>query len=463
MGRLARPARGPRPDGPGPARPGAGDPRRAASDGRRRSRLADRGAGRAGGAAHRAAGRAARPALRPGLRGRTGARAGPRLRRRVRAGAGRAHVPPEAPAGPHPPRRRAPAAERAGRPPRPAGARRSRGRERLLLRLAVGAAARRLHLSYSRLELGESRPRVPSFYALDLERARTGRVPDFAITERVAYERVESRLAWPAPKDPAEAIDDVEHDLAVLGPLLRQRNTPELRGRARYLLALEPALRRSLLNRWARWTTRAWSRYDGLYRPEAGARGRPRRASADGAALLGDRAPALRGVSVPVPAGGRPSPAAARGDRAAGTARPPDAGADVPRGAGRGGARARGPRAVAGDPGRARRGLGPPRRDPRRPRGPLPRRSGPPPSSGSGPTRSRSCASTSRAGSSRWRTRTASGCRFGPSSGSASPPAPGATPGARPSRCGSTAAGSFTASSTSSRPGPGRRRPASCG
>ena len=144
--------------------------------------------------------------------------------------------------------------------------------ERLLLRLAVGAAARRLHLSYSRLELGESRPRVPSFYALDLERARTGRVPDFAITEREAYERVASRLAWPAPKDPAEAIDDIEHDLAVLGPLLRQQDAPEPRGRARYLLALEPALRRSLLTRWARWTTRAWSRYDGVYRPEAGAR-----------------------------------------------------------------------------------------------------------------------------------------------------------------------------------------------
>ena len=144
--------------------------------------------------------------------------------------------------------------------------------ERLLLRLAVGAAARRLHLSYSRLELGESRPRVPSFYALDLERARTGRVPDFAITEREAYERVESRLAWPAPKDTAEAIDDIEHDLAVLGPLLRQQDAPEPRGRARYLLALEPALRRSLLTRWARWTTRAWSRYDGVYRPEAGAR-----------------------------------------------------------------------------------------------------------------------------------------------------------------------------------------------
>ena len=143
--------------------------------------------------------------------------------------------------------------------------------ERLLLRLAVGAAARRLHLSYSRLELGESRPRVPSFYALDLERARTGRVPDFALTEQEAFARVQSRLAWPAPPDPDVAIDDTEHDLAVLGPLLRQQGELEPTGRARYLLALQPALRRSLLARWARWRP-AWSRYDGIYRPEAGAR-----------------------------------------------------------------------------------------------------------------------------------------------------------------------------------------------
>ena len=84
------------------------------ADGRGRSRLADRGAGRADGAAHRAAGAPPRAALRPGLRGRAGARAGRRLRCRVRAGAGRAHVPPEAPAGPHPPRRRPSAAECAG-------------------------------------------------------------------------------------------------------------------------------------------------------------------------------------------------------------------------------------------------------------------------------------------------------------------------------------------------------------
>ena len=140
--------------------------------------------------------------------------------------------------------------------------------ERLLLRLAVGAATRHLYLSYPRLQIGESRPRVPSFYALDLERARTGRVPDFAVTEREAFRRVDARLAWPAPPDPDLAIDDTEHDLSVMGPLLRRRVSLEMTGRARYLLQLNPGLRRSLLTRWARWRP-AWSRYDGVYQPEA--------------------------------------------------------------------------------------------------------------------------------------------------------------------------------------------------
>ena len=143
--------------------------------------------------------------------------------------------------------------------------------ERLRLRLAVGAATRRLYLSYPRLQLGESRPRVPSFYALDLERARTGRVPDFAVTEREAFHRVDARLVWPAPPEPDLAIDDTEHDLSVLGPLLRRRVSPELTGRARYLLRLNPGLRRSLLTRWARWKP-PWTRYDGVYQPAGAAR-----------------------------------------------------------------------------------------------------------------------------------------------------------------------------------------------
>ena len=135
--------------------------------------------------------------------------------------------------------------------------------ERLLLRLAVGAATARLYLSYPRLQLSESRPRVPSFYALDVERARRGRVPDFSLLAQEAYREAGARLAWPAPDDSGDAIDDTEHDLAVLGPLLRRDVTPEIKGRARYLLRLNPGLRRSLLTRWARWK-RPWSRFDGL-------------------------------------------------------------------------------------------------------------------------------------------------------------------------------------------------------
>jgi hypothetical protein len=136
-------------------------------------------------------------------------------------------------------------------------------RERLLLRLAVGAAVERIYLSYPRIELGEARPRVPSFYALDVTRAITGRVPDFEELSERAADEAGARLAWPAPPDPARAIDDMEHDLAVLDPLLHRVDPAFIRGRARYLLDLNPSLARSLRARWARWQT-AWTPYDGL-------------------------------------------------------------------------------------------------------------------------------------------------------------------------------------------------------
>ena len=136
--------------------------------------------------------------------------------------------------------------------------------EKLLLRLAVGAATERVHFSYPRLEVSKARPRVPSFYALDVERARTGRIPDFREVERRASQAVEARLAWPAPADPDRAIDDAEHDLAVLGELLApERSKSEVAGRARYLFRLNPGLRRALAARWARWK-RTWSSHDGL-------------------------------------------------------------------------------------------------------------------------------------------------------------------------------------------------------
>jgi len=138
-------------------------------------------------------------------------------------------------------------------------------RERRQLHLAVGAASERLYLSYPRVEVVEGRARVPSFYALDVERAITGQVRDFEAFERQSAQTVDARLAWPAPRDAARAIDDIEHDLAVLGYLLEQTSI-ETRGRARYLLELNESLGRSLRSRWYRWEHKAWTPADGFVR-----------------------------------------------------------------------------------------------------------------------------------------------------------------------------------------------------
>ena len=137
--------------------------------------------------------------------------------------------------------------------------------ERLLLKLAIGAAEERLFLSYPRLDVAETRARVPSFYALDVVRAITGDIPDHRRLAKELAEEAGASLAWPAPKDPARAIDDLEHDLASLKPLLESRDPASVRGHAHYLLRLNEALRRSVISRWARGRS-AWSQADGLIR-----------------------------------------------------------------------------------------------------------------------------------------------------------------------------------------------------
>ena len=137
-------------------------------------------------------------------------------------------------------------------------------RERLALALAAGAAERRLYLSYPRLDLGEGRPRVPSFYALEAVRAAEGRLPDFAELARAAETVTSARVGWPAPSDPAAAIDDAEHDLAVLEQLFRLPE--EGAGSARYLLTANSYLARALRARYQRWSLR-WTQADGLVSP----------------------------------------------------------------------------------------------------------------------------------------------------------------------------------------------------
>ena len=144
--------------------------------------------------------------------------------------------------------------------------------ERLRLHLAAGAATERLHVSYPRLEVVEARPRVPSFYALDLMRGATGEIPDHQTLAEAAADAGDATLAWPSPSAPASAIDEQEHDLAVLRGLLDARDPARVRGRAQYLLRMSPTVRRSVTERWARADRKKWTQYDGLVRVTDGTR-----------------------------------------------------------------------------------------------------------------------------------------------------------------------------------------------
>lgn len=137
-------------------------------------------------------------------------------------------------------------------------------REQLLLRLAAGAAGRRLSVSYPRVDLVQGRARVPSLYALDLLRAAEGRLPDLDTLGRRAAAAGAAVVGWPAPADPEEAIDEAEFDLAMLQPLLGSGlSAAERRGRARFLLSSNEHLARALRARARRWR-RGWFPVDGL-------------------------------------------------------------------------------------------------------------------------------------------------------------------------------------------------------
>jgi ATP-dependent helicase/nuclease subunit B len=134
--------------------------------------------------------------------------------------------------------------------------------ERLLLHQAVAAASQRLVFSYPRVDVTQSRPRVPSLYALEIVRAALGQLPELRAFEKRAAEGAQSRLDWPAPREYKDAIDDAEYDLVSLDRALK-RTGDSKRGSVRYLVEVNAALGRSLRARAWRWTSR-WTYADGL-------------------------------------------------------------------------------------------------------------------------------------------------------------------------------------------------------
>jgi ATP-dependent helicase/DNAse subunit B len=136
-------------------------------------------------------------------------------------------------------------------------------RERLLLRRAVAVASKRLIFSYPRVDVAQSRPRVPSLYALEILRAAKGKLPELRDFEKRAAEGAQSRLDWPAPSRHEDAIDDAEYDLVSLESALKNKT----RGSVRYLVEVNRALGRSLRARAWRWKSR-WAYPDGLVDPD---------------------------------------------------------------------------------------------------------------------------------------------------------------------------------------------------
>jgi ATP-dependent helicase/nuclease subunit B len=134
--------------------------------------------------------------------------------------------------------------------------------ERRLFHIAAGAAEGRLFISYPRMNLAQARARGPSFYALEVIRAITGRISDLQELQRMASESSFSQAGWPAPRDPSVSIDDAEYDLALVNNV---RRTPpqQAKGRGRYLVTANASLARSLRNRAGRWRRR-WTEGDGI-------------------------------------------------------------------------------------------------------------------------------------------------------------------------------------------------------
>lgn len=145
------------------------------------------------------------------------------------------------------------------------------GDERCALQVAIGAARERLVVSYPRFAADRARPRVPSFYALEVLRAAEGELPGFGELARRATEACDARMGWPAPRAAGDAIDAAEYDLVVLSAFLNGGGDTHWSGAANYLLSVNPHLGRALRFRARRWHKK-WHAADGLVNPGEAAR-----------------------------------------------------------------------------------------------------------------------------------------------------------------------------------------------
>jgi len=131
--------------------------------------------------------------------------------------------------------------------------------ERLLYRLAIGAAKEKLILSFPRIEIGTGKERLPSSFLLASVRALTGEGTDFQKLEKFpGFIRI--ALSDIAVRSPERALDEVEFDLSTGRQKLDQREAEALL----YLLEVSPFFARGLLLESSRWGKKIFTGFEGV-------------------------------------------------------------------------------------------------------------------------------------------------------------------------------------------------------
>ncbi|HUL37512.1 MAG TPA: PD-(D/E)XK nuclease family protein [Thermodesulfobacteriota bacterium] len=131
--------------------------------------------------------------------------------------------------------------------------------ERLLYRLAIGAAKEKLILSFPRMEIGTGKERLPSSFLLASVKALTGESVDFQKFEKFpGFVRIP--LSEIACKSPEKALDEVEFDISTGQQKLEEKKAEALL----YLKELSPFFGRGLLLESSRWGKRDFTNFEGI-------------------------------------------------------------------------------------------------------------------------------------------------------------------------------------------------------
>lgn len=131
--------------------------------------------------------------------------------------------------------------------------------ERLLFRLTVGAATKRLILSYPRIEIGTGRERLPSSFILAAMEALASKSVDFDQVEKFP-QFIRFPLSEIAVKTPEEALDEVEYDLSVGQEMTAAKRLSSLL----YLREVSSFFEKGLRLEFSRWGKRTFTAYDGI-------------------------------------------------------------------------------------------------------------------------------------------------------------------------------------------------------